>query len=86
MVDLGTPARDGRLGALGQPFGHRLQFGSAGLGRGNKVAIEQALFVLPAALFDGAGPLLGQTPTVTRLMNLISDRRLARWSSNRVLG
>jgi len=39
-----------------------LQFVSTGLGGGDQLAIELALFVLPAAVFDDAGPLLGQAP------------------------
>jgi hypothetical protein len=64
MVDLSTPALDGRLGALRQPGGDCLQFGLAGLGSGDQLAIELALLVPPAAVFDGTCPLLGQAPTV----------------------
>jgi hypothetical protein len=39
MVDLSTPALDGRLGALRQPGGDCLQFGPAGLGSGDQLAI-----------------------------------------------
>jgi hypothetical protein len=62
MVDFGAPPRDGCLGDLGKPLGHRLQFGPAGLGRDDQVTVELALLVLTAAVFDGAGPLLGQAP------------------------
>jgi hypothetical protein len=57
MIDLGTQARDGRPGSFGQPCGNRLQLGPAGLGGGDQVAIEPALFVLAAAVLDGARPL-----------------------------
>ena len=60
MGDLGAPALGRRPGNLGQPCGRRLQFGAAGPGGGDQFAIKLALFVLPAAVLDGAGPLLGQ--------------------------
>src|SRR5215467_3301541 len=75
MRDLGTPALGSDLGRLGQPCGHRLQFVSTGLGGGDQLAIELALFVLPAAVLDGAGPLLGQAPPIAPL-----DRRRLRQS------
>jgi hypothetical protein len=64
MVDLGTPARDRRLGDLGEPGGGGLQFGPAGLGGGNQLAIELTLLVLSAAVLDGAGPFLRQAAAV----------------------
>src|SRR5215469_7915918 len=67
LRDLGTPALGCDLGCLGQPCGHRLQFVSAGLGSGDQIAIELALFGLPAAVLDGAGPLLGQAPPIAPL-------------------
>ena len=73
MRDLGTPAFGSDLGRLGQPSGHHLQFISAGLGSSDQLAIELALFVLPAAVLDGAGPLLGQAPPIAP-----SDRRRPR--------
>jgi hypothetical protein len=62
--DLGAPAFGRRCGDLSQPRGSRLEFGSAGLGGGDQFAIEPALFVLPAAVLDCTGPLLGQAPAV----------------------
>src|SRR5205807_4268216 len=50
MVDLGTPAGDGGLGALGHGCGDRLQLSPAGLGSSDQVAIELTLLVLPAAV------------------------------------
>src|SRR6516162_4557488 len=67
MRDLGTPVLGCDLGRLGPSRGHRLQFVSAGRGSGDQLAIELALFVLPAAVLDGAGPLLGQAPPIAPL-------------------
>jgi len=64
MFDLGAPALGRRPGEFGQPCGGGLQFGSAGPGGGDQLAIEMALLVLPAAVVDGACPLLGQAPAV----------------------
>jgi hypothetical protein len=47
MVDRGTPAG---LGDFAQLLGHPLQFRPAGLGSSDQVAVELALFVLPAAV------------------------------------
>ena len=78
MVDLGAPPHDGCLGDRGQPLGHRLQFGPASLGRGDQVTVELALHVLSAAVFDGAGPLVGQAPAVAPPVPPLVDRSLAR--------
>src|SRR5215475_169104 len=67
MRHLGTPALGSDLGRLDQPCGHRLQFVSAGLGSGDQLAIELTLFVPPAAVLDGARPLLGQAPPIAPL-------------------
>ena len=50
MVDLGAPARRGPSSNLGQLCGGRLQFGPAGLGGGDQLAIETALLALAAAV------------------------------------
>src|ERR1700756_1681140 len=64
MGDLGAPALGRRSGDLGQPCGGRVAFSSAGLGGDDQLAIEPALFVLPAAVLDCTGPLLGQASAV----------------------
>jgi len=64
VVDLSAPAFGGRPGNLGQLGSERLQFGAAGPGGGDQLAIEPALLVRPAAVLDCARPLLGQPPAV----------------------
>ena len=57
--DMAIEHRHKALGCdLGQLCGHRLQFVSAGLGSGNQLVMEPALFVLPATVLDGAGSLI----------------------------
>ena len=64
MADLRPPAHDGQLGGFGDRSNYLLQLGPAGLGGSDQVAIELALLVLSAAVFDGTGPLLGQAPPI----------------------
>jgi hypothetical protein len=77
MVDLGAPAGNGGLGDCAQRLGHPLQFRPAGLGSGDQVAVELALFVLPAAVFDRTRPFLGQASTVAPADRRRRCRRLA---------
>src|SRR5215510_6374178 len=77
ITRLGTPALGSHLGRLGRPCGHRLQFVTAGPGSRDQRAIELTLFVPPAAVLDGAGPLLGQAPPIAPWDRQRSRQRLA---------